>query len=86
VIVSQPNLVDPTVQATAKDQKQRTNVYTVMLIVSFFCIVTACVLLWLEVNRWGSYPWWNTNEATPSTQAYHAAPLDATTVGPILLA
>ncbi|MFV1968220.1 MAG: hypothetical protein ACC628_22585 [Pirellulaceae bacterium] len=75
--MSQPNLVDPAGPAEVPAQKQRTNVYTVMLIISFFCIVTACVLLWLELNRWGSYPWWKTTEATPNTQVRYAVPLDA---------
>jgi hypothetical protein len=72
--VSQPSLASPTGAAEAPVQKQKTNVYTVMLIVSFVCIVTACVLLWLELQRWGSHPWWNTNEGTPNTQAYYSAP------------
>ena len=47
-------------------QKQRTDVYTVMLIISFICVVTATILLYAELERWGSYPWWNTNEAKTS--------------------
>ena len=39
-------------------QKQQLNVYTVMLMVSFFAIITACLLLYLELRRWGSFPWW----------------------------
>ena len=46
-------------------QKQKTNVYTVMLIISFFAIVTACVLLYIELTRYGSYPWWKP-EAVPA--------------------
>jgi len=41
-------------------QKPGPNVYTVMLIVSFLSIVTACVLLYMELNRFGNYPWWQT--------------------------
>jgi hypothetical protein len=40
-------------------QKQKTDVYTVMLIISFLCIVTASILLYWELTLWGSYPWWN---------------------------
>jgi len=36
------------------------NVYTVMLIISFLALVTACALLATELNRFGSYPWWKT--------------------------
>ncbi len=61
-------------QTAAPAQKQSTNVYTVMLIISFFCIVTACMLLYMELTKWGAYPWWNTSEGTPNTQAYISAP------------
>ena len=37
-------------------QKQKTNVYTVMLIISFICIVTACILLYWELTLWGRLP------------------------------
>ena len=60
--MSQPSLVN---QPEPPAQKQRADVYTVMLIISFICIVTATILLYAELERWGSYPWWNTNEATP---------------------
>jgi hypothetical protein len=39
-------------------QKQGTNIYTVMLILTFLALVTGTVLLALELNRYGSYPWW----------------------------
>jgi len=61
--VSQPSLASPGAEVPA--QKQRTNVYTVMLIISFICIVTSCVVLYMELKRWGNYPWWNTTEANP---------------------
>jgi hypothetical protein len=61
--VSQPSLASP--GADVPVQKQRMNVYTMMLIISFICIVTACVLLYMELKRWGNYPWWSTSEAVP---------------------
>jgi hypothetical protein len=33
-------------------------VYTVMLVVAFCAISVACLLLYLELRRWGSFPWW----------------------------
>ena len=33
-------------------QKQRANVYLMMLIVSFMALVLACWLLWLELERY----------------------------------
>lgn len=41
-------------------QKQRLNVYTVMLILSFLALCIASILLYMELQRWGSFPWWNT--------------------------
>ena len=38
--------------------KPGTNVYTVMLILSFCALLTATMLLAMELNRFGSYPWW----------------------------
>ena len=42
-------------------QKQPLNVYTMMLIIAFIAISTACLLLYLELRRWGAPPWWNTS-------------------------
>ena len=78
--MSQPSLANQTGEAEVPVQKQKTSVYTVMLIISFFCIVTACVLLYMELTKWGAYPWWNTSEGTPNTQAYYAAPGEMTTL------
>jgi hypothetical protein len=39
-------------------QKPGTNIYTVMLILAFLFIVTATVMLAMELNRFGTYPWW----------------------------
>ncbi|MCA9219305.1 MAG: hypothetical protein KDA71_03195 [Planctomycetales bacterium] len=47
-------------QQQPRTQKQRTNVYTMMLIVSFAACVTACVLLYLHLSTYGEYPWWDT--------------------------
>ena len=41
--------------------KQGTNIYTVMLILAFLAIVTSCILLYMELTQYGSYPWWNTS-------------------------
>ena len=39
--------------------KSKANVYTVMLIISFMALVTACALLAVELSRFGSYPQWS---------------------------
>jgi hypothetical protein len=41
-------------------KKRATDIYTVMLIISMAAVFMACLLLLLELNRFGSYPWWNT--------------------------
>jgi hypothetical protein len=32
-----------------------------MLILAFLAIVTACILLYMELTQFGNYPWWNTS-------------------------
>lgn len=47
-------------QPASATEKQGTNVYTVMLILSFLAIVTACVVLSMELQRFGfpeTVPW-----------------------------
>jgi len=39
-------------------QKQPTNVYTMMLILSLFALITASVLLAMELKRFEPHPWW----------------------------
>jgi hypothetical protein len=50
----------PAASPAAPTQKPGTNIYTVMLILSFLAIVTACIILAMELNRFGAYPWWAT--------------------------
>lgn len=62
--MSQPeSLASP--QRAAPKQKQKTNVYTVMLFISFAAIVLASILLYQELKMWGDYPWWKTSDAIP---------------------
>ena len=57
--MSLPSSASPTT-AAAPTQKPGTNIYTVMLMLSFLAIVIACAVLAMELNRFGSYPWWAT--------------------------
>ena len=52
--MSLPSSANPNIGAP----KPGTNVYTVMLILSFCALLTATMLLAMELNRFGSYPWW----------------------------
>lgn len=53
-------------------QKQRLNVYTMMLILSFMAITTACVLLWMELWQYNTAKdawierWWDVQSAKPA--------------------
>ncbi|MCO6458034.1 MAG: hypothetical protein J5I93_22245 [Pirellulaceae bacterium] len=65
-------------------QKQRINVYTMMLILSFFALVISCVLLWLELSSYneGKYPYWDTSAARTTSWLMPAGHLaDATLAG-----
>ena len=39
-------------------QKQGTNIYTVMLILAFLALTTGSILLYMELTKYGPYPWW----------------------------
>lgn len=68
--MSQPSSFDPTAIEAPK-QKQKISVYTVMLFISFCAIVLACILLWMELQLWGDYPWWKTSDAIPQGGAFN---------------
>ena len=68
------SLQDSAGQAPASEpiieQKQRSNIYTMMLILSFLGICVACVLLWMELQEYGAFPWWKTsNIPIPATSS-----------------
>ncbi len=37
-----------------------------MLLIAFAALTIGCILLWLELNEYGTYPWWNTTGAKPN--------------------
>jgi hypothetical protein len=41
-------------------QKQGTNIYTVMLILAFLALTTGSILLYMELTKYGSFPYWGT--------------------------
>ncbi len=65
--MSQPNSVENPVGEAV--QKQKLSIYTMMLLIAFLAITTACLLLYLELRRWGSFPWWKTQGVM--TTSYH---------------
>ena len=66
--MSQPNSANP--EEPQVVQKQQLNVYTVMLIVAFCAVTVACLLLYLELRRWGSFPWWKAESGAGATTSY----------------
>jgi hypothetical protein len=46
--------------------KPGTNIYTVMLILAFCAIFLACIILYVELLRFGNYPWWQTSGGSGS--------------------
>ncbi len=40
-------------------KKQAADIYTIMLIISLVAVLIACILLFAELQTYGSYPWWN---------------------------
>jgi hypothetical protein len=81
VTVSQRNLADG--RESGVVQKQPLNVYTVMLIVAFFAISIACLLLYLELKRWGSFPWWKAQTGATAAYIYQSESLES--VSPVRL-
>ena len=67
--MSQPNSANS--EQPQVVQKQQLNVYTVMLMVAFCAICIACLLLYLELRRWGSFPWWKTETGAGATAAIY---------------
>ena len=68
------SLQDSAGQAPASEpvieQKLRNNIYTMMLILAFIGICVACVLLLLELQEYGTFPWWKTSGiAIPATSS-----------------
>ena len=56
--MSLPSSASP--QPVAPVVKQPTNIYTTMLLLSFAAIITAIIVLYLYLQLYGTYPWWNT--------------------------
>lgn len=73
--MSPQNLAAQELASGQLEVKQRTSVYTVMLILSFIAICTACTLLWLELHRYGKMPQWKTEGVSPATSSLYA-PMD----------
>lgn len=48
-------------QRSTEYQKPQFNIYTMMLLISLLAIITACILLYLELQPYGDFmKWWDT--------------------------
>jgi hypothetical protein len=47
-----------------------------MLVIAFCAIALACLLLYLELNRWGSFPWWKPASGAATSFLHHVQSLD----------
>ncbi len=70
-------------QAAPTSQKQRLNVYTMMLILAFAFLVLACVALWMYLSQYGDIPQWNTKSAQPSVSQVESMPAEYSLNGDI---
>lgn len=53
-----PATVGPSLGQPAPTTQPKTDVYTVMLIISFLAVTTAVVLLYLHLQTYGDWPMW----------------------------
>lgn len=60
-------------------QKPAYDVYTVMLFIAFLALLGGCILLYLELKSYGTFPYW---KATASAAARSASQW-ASTVGTV---
>ena len=60
--MSLPNSASPPLE------KQRTNIYTMMLVLSFIALVTGSIILSMEWQRFEGDAPWNTSAAMPKLQ------------------
>ena len=56
----------PVAPQQPRTQKPRSNVYTMMLILSLAAIVTSCVVLYLYLDQYGDYPYWDIPQSVKS--------------------
>ena len=49
-------------QAPAASQKQKPNVYTVMLITAGISLIFGTVCMYMTLNKFGVYPYWKITE------------------------
>ncbi len=66
--------IEPTTAVAAPTRKQGMNIYTVMLVISFVCLVIGTIILFVEFSKFGT---WNTSTAQPKTSMAPVQQFDA---------
>lgn len=63
-------------------RKQPLNVYTVMLLISFIALTIGSILMFLELQRYGSWPQWRVSQADrPAIEVVETVPAYQTYLG-----
>jgi hypothetical protein len=60
--MSQPGSTSPV--ASAPTTKHNFNVYSMMLLLSFIALTVGAMLLYYELTKYGSFPYWRAGQAT----------------------
>ncbi len=64
------SLATTSIETAQPTRKHDFNIYTVMLIVSFVALLVGTLLLFMELNQYGSFPGsfpWKTTDAVPKS-------------------
>jgi len=62
-------------QSSDTSRKQPLNVYTAMLLLSFVALTIGAILMFLELQRYGSWPQWRVSQADrPAIEVVETAP------------
>ena len=69
--MSPPNLAAQELASGRVERKPSANIYTMMLILSFIAVCIACTLLWIELQVYAPYPWWETKQVAPATTSLY---------------
>lgn len=62
-------------QSSDTSRKQPLSVYTVMLLLSFVALTIGAILMFMELQRYGSWPQWRVSQADrPAIEVVETAP------------
>ncbi|UUO06042.1 hypothetical protein M4951_22110 [Blastopirellula sp. J2-11] len=54
-------------QSSGNPPKQKLNIYSMLLILSFIALLIGAILMYLELNQFGTFPQWKVSQASPAT-------------------